>query len=80
MKYLMFLSFLAALFFISMIVLNVHDFLYVPELPWREGEFKSSLLICVVGFLVFAIFGFGFWNLARQRERNRRAKEWQKSD
>lgn len=56
---------------IFFIVQNIYDYLYVPELPWREGDFEAVILNFIFGAAVFAIIGIGIWvwiRINRKRE------------
>lgn len=46
---------LFAIFCLSLTVLNIYDFLYRNELPWKEGDFKAVTLLCVGGAAVFSL-------------------------
>lgn len=66
----MFFFFLSSLF-IFFIAQNIYDYLYITDLPWREGDFKAIILNCVFGSAVFAIIGIGIWvwiRINRKRE------------
>lgn len=67
----MFLSFLNALFYLSMTVLIILEFHAVPELPWGEGHLRAAFRNCIVGSILSATIGIGIWiwiRVNRKRE------------
>lgn len=56
-----------AAFFLIVLAINIHDFLFDETLPWKEGDFRAVVLTCGAGFIVFAVGGA----LARHRSKNK---------
>jgi hypothetical protein len=54
-----------ALACLGLIGLNLYDFWYRPELPWREGNLRSVLTTCMFGALVFAAASMAFFKLSK---------------
>ena len=47
-----------ALFFLALLAINMHDFLFDETLPWRESDFRSVMTRCAAGFVAFALSAF----------------------
>jgi hypothetical protein len=58
---------LFALIFLSLAGLNTYDFLYRDDLPWREGDFKAVMLLCVGGFAVSSLIALLFRYAAKTK-------------
>lgn len=61
MKYMMWISLFLSSFFIFLMGHKYYEYLYVPELPWREGDFEAIIARCVLLAAVFATIGIGIW-------------------
>ena len=55
MKMLYYSAILFAIICLSLAALNTYDFLYRDDLPWKEGDFKAVMLLCVGGVAVFSL-------------------------
>jgi ABC-type enterochelin transport system permease subunit len=54
MKMLYFIAVLLAIVCLFLATLNFYDFLYRDDLPWKEGDLKAVMLLCVGGAAVFS--------------------------
>lgn len=61
MKYMMWISLFLSSFFIFPMGHDYYEYLYVSELPWREGYFEAIIARCVLLAAVFATIGTGIW-------------------
>lgn len=55
-----------ATFFLIVLAINIHDFLFDETLPWKEGDFRAVVLTCGAGFAGFAVAATLAW---RRRSR-----------
>ena len=65
------ISFIIASIFTFLIFLNIYDYNFNPELPWREGDFGSVILLCTLGAALFMIIGFITKFYSEQKKDNR---------
>ena len=49
MKATLILSLIAGFLFAGMAVLNIHDYYYATDIPWREGDFRRVMSNVGVG-------------------------------
>jgi hypothetical protein len=55
MKMLYHSAILLAIVCLSLAALNTYDFLYRDDLPWKEGDFRTVMLLCIGGVTVFSL-------------------------
>jgi len=60
MKMLYYSAILFAIICLSLAALNTYDFLYRDDLPWREGDFKAVMVLCIGGVTVFSLIALLF--------------------
>lgn len=60
-----YISALLALVFLGLIGLNLYDFWYRPELPWRESDLRRVLATCMVGAFIFSVASLIFYKLTK---------------
>ena len=63
---LLLLSLLAAVFFAAMTTINIHDYYFTDEMPWREGDFRAAMSTSITG-LAFSLCGLLFYFLYLRR-------------
>ena len=68
MKLLYYSAILFAVMCLSLAALNTYDFLYRDDLPWKEGDFKSVMSLCVGGVAVFSLIALLLRHAAKTKE------------
>ena len=56
-----YISALLAFVCLGLIGLNLYDFWYRPELPWREGDLCRVLATCMAGAFIFSVASLIFY-------------------
>jgi hypothetical protein len=60
-----YISALLALVCLGLIGLNLYDFWYRPELPWREGDLRRVLTTCTAGAFIFSVASLIFYKQSK---------------